>query len=74
MTSFKAFMKFKTETPKSNNLSFATHAEADSYGADLLSRWMQPIGYEVRDSEQEPNCVWDAEAHAPKPISKTVYS
>ncbi len=68
--SFKAFMLFKTEEPKSNSLAFATAEEADAYGRDLCSRWTQPTGYEVRESDEPANYRWDADAHWAVPLDR----
>lgn len=67
-------MSFKVEVrePRStvwsgNALRFATHAEADSYGVDLLSRWFLPEEFRVVESEDAVNYVF-ADGRA-KPIS-----
>lgn len=53
--SFKTYMTFSNEEPKTNALVFATEEEANNYGKDLMSRWMQPTGFEVRESDEEVN-------------------
>jgi len=55
VTSYKAWFKFKNDKPASNALVFATREEADHYAHDLLMRWYIPTGYEIRESDEEPN-------------------
>ncbi len=55
---FKAYMLFKSERPSTNSLTFATREEADAYGSDLLSRWTTPIGYKVRETDEQPTDQW----------------
>ena len=56
--SFKTFLLFRTEEPKSNGLAFATVEEADAYAHDLLGRWLTPIGHEVRESDEPVTYAW----------------
>lgn len=67
--SFKAFMTFKNEDPKSNGLAFATRVEAEAYAKDLYSRWSQPTGYEIRESAEPVNYRWDFNTHRQEPIN-----
>lgn len=58
MTSFKAWMLFRSEKPATNALAFATHEEARMYADDLLARWMMPTGYEIRESDEPVTDRW----------------
>jgi prepilin-type processing-associated H-X9-DG protein len=55
-------MSFKVEVRESrsttwvgNALRFATHEEADGYGAELLSRWTLPEAYRVVEDPERVN-------------------
>ena len=66
--SFKAFMTFKNENPKSNGLAFATRVEAEAYAKGLCSRWIVPIGYEIRESDEPVNYRWNFDTHSTETV------
>ena len=43
----------------SNGLCFATAAEAEAYGQDLLSRWFVPTASRAVPCQEPVNRVWD---------------
>lgn len=43
----------------SNAIRFATEKEAQASGAELLYRWMAPKSFEVEESPDEANSVWN---------------
>lgn len=45
----------------SNGLRFATEAEAEAYGSDLLNRWLAVREGRVTASEDPVTHVWSAE-------------
>lgn len=45
-SSYAFYVKLPNEAPCTNALRFATRAEAEAYGSELLSRWTAPdIGF-----------------------------
>lgn len=53
--SFATYVLLKGEKPACNALRFATYHEAEGYGNELLSRWLVPTGFEVRETSDPVN-------------------
>lgn len=51
MKSYAVWCIFPSDPPATNALRFATRAEADAWGFDLLCRWTAPESYEIRESD-----------------------
>jgi len=57
--SFKVYFIFGAlEAPKTNDIALATEADAKAYANDMLSRWMQPTGFHVRESDEPVSHAW----------------
>ena len=46
---FKVYVHLIGEAPATNNISYETAEDARIGGKELLSRWLSPIGFEVRN-------------------------
>ncbi len=57
------------ETWATNGLRFATKAEAEKAGDELLSRWWVPIAHRAAMSDDPVNYVFDDKLGRPVPIS-----
>jgi hypothetical protein len=58
--SHKCFVRAIGETSyNSNALAFATPEEANSYGNELLSRWFGASDFEVRESSEPVNYIFN---------------
>ena len=58
--SYRPMMEFGPHESCGNAQRFATHAEAESSARARFSRWTQPSGYHVAESDDEPNYRWTA--------------
>jgi hypothetical protein len=54
----------------SNGLVFATKEEAESYGAELLSRWYGADRIEARQSDEPPTHRFNYETYRAEPLPK----
>lgn len=67
-TSYATWSLFKSDPPATNAVRFATYAEAFAYGNELLSRWMVPIGFDVRPSDDAVNYTADLVTGVARPL------
>lgn len=57
--SYKAYFEFSSnEEPKTNALVFESNEQTNAYARDLMTRWMMPTGFQIRESEETPNYVF----------------
>lgn len=66
--SYAVYVKLPNEEPATNAVRFATAEEADRAGAELLSRWFVPTGYEVRESDDPVNYEYPEGGDRPRPV------
>ena len=59
INSYMAEMQISQREWCPNGLRYATAAEAEASGAELMSRWMVPIGYRAAPTEDAVNCRFD---------------
>ena len=60
--SYRPMMRISESELAGNGLRFATAIEAESQAAELMTRWIVPIGYEVEESDDAVNYRWDSDA------------
>lgn len=59
--SYRPMMRISESELAGNGLRFATASEAESQAAELMTRWMVPIGYEIEESDDAVNYRWDSD-------------
>jgi len=67
--SYAVYVQLRGEKPATNACRFATMEEADAAGRELLSRWLAPESFEVRESTDPVNYRFDFEAMRPARIA-----
>ena len=67
-TSYAVYCTFTNQPPATNACRYATEEEARSAGNELLSRWMQPTGFEVRPTTDPVNYTFDHAAGRSCPL------
>lgn len=69
--SYAVYVKLPGEKPTTNGVRFATAAEANRAGHELLSRWFLPTGFEVRESDDPVNYEFPESAQRPVRIESS---
>lgn len=71
--SYAVYVKLPGESDATNGVRFATKEEADRAGHELLSRWFVPVGFEVRETDDDVNYVFPESASRPEPIKEVTW-
>ena len=66
--SYAVWVKLPGEPAVTNAVRFATAEEANRAGEELLGRWIAPTGFDVRESEDAVNYVFQGTI-GPVPIT-----
>lgn len=66
MKSYAVYCTFRSDPPATNGCRYATEEEAQSAGNELLSRWMSPTGFEVRQTNDPVNYRFNFDSGRPE--------